>query len=434
MHLTRPTLKALTTKSLPKALPTQNGLKYPWLHTLKSTTLQHLAHQTGIKSSGTKPVLIRRLEGELARCVYTLPLGHYHGSGSGSGGGSELRGRGSGEGKELRVLSIDMGIRNLAFACLRVTIPPHYSPASASGGLAGTKDHEPGKGNGKGSGIESITLQAWRRLSIPHLREEFNLTPQRTSKSKIQFITPDEDPPSESTSAAKEDFSPPIYAHHAYTLITTLLDRYQPTHILIERQRFRSGGGSAVQEWTIRVGMFEGMLYAVLEAIGRFSSTSTSSSRDFGGEGQGGVEVWGMEPGRVSRFWAERGVQDQDQDQGQSDGDGDEGGKGKKGKKKKSVRDVKKMKIGLVGEWLRQTGEESGARILVEDEEVKQWVDAFLEKYQGKRRRKDAVEFDIGKLDDLADCLVQGITWLEWQRMRQQVVLSEGRSIDRYSL
>ncbi|PWY93685.1 ribonuclease H-like protein [Aspergillus sclerotioniger CBS 115572] len=399
MRLTTPTLKAIT-PTKPTTNNTSIKASYPWLQILKATTLQHLAQKTGIKSSGPKALLIQRLEGELPRCEYL-----HHGSGSGSGST-----RKNPKARELRILSIDMGIRNLAFACL--SVPP--DPASLSGGDNLGKNYEGGGGTGN-----QIVLEAWRRLSIPRIREEFNLPvsmsmSESLAKTGIRLIASEEEHTTTtdtgdsitSPAATKEDFSPAVYAHHAYSLITTLLDLYKPTHILIERQRFRSGGGSAVQEWTIRVGVFEGMLYAVLRTL-RVA---------VGGEGGlvgGEVEVWGMEPGRVSRFWGEEGDQS-------NAGDGDGDGK----KKRKSVRDVKKMKIGLVGGWL---GEESGRVVVGEDGEVRKWVDAFLEKYQGKRSKKGDGKVEIGKLDDLADCLVQGVTWLEWQRMRQKVVLAEGR-------
>jgi cruciform cutting endonuclease 1 len=43
-------------------------------------------------------------------------------------------------------------------------------------------------------------------------------------------------------------------------------------------------------------------------------------------------------------------------------------------------------------------------------------VKAYLERWSGKR--SSDTQWRIEKLDDLADCLLQGLTWLEWQVRR----------------
>ncbi|PYH73877.1 uncharacterized protein BO88DRAFT_432221 [Aspergillus vadensis CBS 113365] len=403
-------------------------MKYPWLRPLKAKALQQIAQKTGIQSSGTKAVLVERLEGELAPLIIPLQTQHD------ADGKKKTTRKKNGDDDGIRLLSIDMGIRNLAFAVLHAPLLSSHSSSlsSAVSSETGTPKDITRKGN------NTITLTAWKRLSIPDLCHAQHHQYQRHDQEEISSLilpttnTPKLKPKSKETKAkAKEDFSPSVYARHAYTLITTLLSTYNPTHILIERQRFRTGGGSAVQEWTIRVGVLEGMLYAVLETVN--SSGLLSSG--------GKVQVYPVEPGRVSRFWGE----------GEEVGDiGDGGGEGevvKKTKKRKSVRDVKKMKIGLVRGWLSSSGFDSdvgdgdgdgdeGRRVMIGDDEVRKLADSFLEKCEGKRRIKKAGgedgedSLDIGKLDDLADCLVQGVTWLKWQRMREQIVRDGGISYD----
>jgi cruciform cutting endonuclease 1 len=178
----------------------------------------------------------------------------------------------------------------------------------------------------------------------------------------------------------KESFCPALYAKNAYSLINTLLSTYKPTHILIERQRFRSAGGSAVQEWTIRVGVFEGMLYAVLETILQERGLSKNLAP---------MQIHGIEPKRVVKYWIDK----------------------ERGGEKMTAREVKKAKIEIVGKWLEE------GRVGVVEGDVTELVGGYL----GKLRKEGKNTVQIGKLDDLADCLLQGVTWLEWEGMRRRL-------------
>ncbi|KAJ5673854.1 mitochondrial resolvase Ydc2 [Penicillium macrosclerotiorum] len=300
--------------SAPLSTPTS------WLAPLKAAQLQHIARATGIPSSGPKAALAQRIAADLTTATP--------------------------DPRPWSILSIDMGIRNLAFAHLRVD---------------------------RAGGSARATLAAWRRQPV----------------SKIAGLDLE----------GADGFVPQAYAAAAYELVTALLAAYRPTHVLIERQRFRSNGGSAVQEWTLRVGVLEGMVYAVLHAL----------RRERGGEVAGPL-VYGVEPRRVVGYWEELGASRKAEE-----------GEGRK--KRVSVREVKKAKIDLVGSWLESevmgVSEGTGKIALTEDAAVQELAGAYVRKWRGQRGG------DLGKLDDLADCLLQGLTWLEWQVMRERLA-SEG--------
>ncbi|PKY02177.1 ribonuclease H-like protein [Aspergillus campestris IBT 28561] len=462
------------------------------MNTLKATQLQRLAQATGIKSSGPKPVLAARLAGELGRVR------------------SRSRDGGEEQGQGLSVLSIDMGIRNLAFAHL--VVPSLSSSSSHSSSSTSQLDETKGDYTGytdtsrdNGGGIY---LNAWHRLPITDASlQEFAAASQSSTPPPQK---PEEE---EKDQEEKETFTPETYAPRAYTLLTTLLARYRPTHILIERQRFRSGGASAVQEWSLRVGVFEGMLHAVLFTLGQQQLQMQRKLAP--------PVVVGVEPRRVGRYWEfVRGVSSLEDGKGV----GKEGGKGEEGekKKKKSAKEGKKVKIALVGGWLEaacssasssaaslggmastaasssvtsvgRTGAASWSGLggvtsaststpkhtstattptttdappvsiqLGDSPHLQKTITAYLAKWHGTPRTRkkkkpltpvpsemadgtvggqrgdtdkdvdreeepnveieSEIGVEIGKLDDLADCLVQGVTWLEWRAMRERVV------------
>ncbi|KAJ5556437.1 hypothetical protein N7494_000352 [Penicillium frequentans] len=354
----------------------------PWLPSLKSAQLQRIARATGIQSSGTKGVLVERIRSELRNNVQAV---------------HESKPRDESHSREWRILSIDMGIRNLAFAFMVVPCPLSTdTTSSSSSGDEQIKRSEPA----------IPELQAWKRLSVLDGLSDLtnpSATTISDSESTLDSITKE-----------KESYSPNTYASTAYNLLTTLLSTYNPTHILIERQRFRSAGSSAVQEWTLRVGVFEGMLYAILHTLRQE-------------RGLDGILVEGVEPKRVVGFWDEIGA-------GGTKSSTDSGSEASDAGKRLTAREVKKAKIGIVGGWVEGSLAEpiegfTGKVVVGDDDTVKEIAGAYVRKWRGERAKKNG-NGDVGKLDDLADCLLQGVTWLEWQVMRERIVRERIKALD----
>lgn len=314
------------------------AFKLSWLSTCKASQLKAIASATGINSSGTKPALTLRLLQELSESKFSL-----------------LKDEKSKAPKPYNIVSIDMGIRNLAYC--RFTLPGSWKTARK---------------------VIVPTIHDWTRIAIS----------QKTALTDGPVIA-----------KVKEPFDPATYSQHAHDLITSFLSS-RPTQVLIERQRFRSMGGSSVQEWTLRVNMFEAMLYAVLKtysALGLWSGA-----------------VYPVVPKKVSKFWL-----------------GDAEGRNELGSGLKSAK-TKTAKIELVGRWL----EEANTRSFELKGKAAETGRAYLEKRKGRRKaakdeemkeaeRMNSAPADVGKLDDLADCLLQGMAWIQWEQNRRMIV-SEG--------
>lgn len=421
-----------------------------WLTSLKATQLQRLARATGIQSSGTKGLLVERIAAQLALqpgnddCV-AKPTGSIpstnasqspdrhvdHGLKTNNHYSQRSSTRKSlfnpnPDSKPWSILSIDMGIQNLAFAHLHL-------PRSDA-----TDNANP----------QVPVLTAWHRLAVSEI-SSLNLTgientQSKTSQPKALGVPPEKSAKKSTKSTSKtkpkevDTFSPDIYAATAYNLLKSLLTAYRPTHILIERQRFRSGGGSAVQEWTLRVGVFEGMLHAVLRTIQM--------------ERGNNITVQSVQPKRVVGYWLEPSARIED--------------------KKLNAHGVKKAKIDIVGNWISAAhnassepqfesteesqrlipGISSSQKILLADANsspaLNGIVSEYMRKWQGKPKKRkpraskgsspppgsvaaaEEVAVDIGKLDDLADCLLQGVTWIEWQAMRERIVQEGPEALD----
>lgn len=435
MRLTLPLLarsKAATLLPKPATLDS-------YLSGLKATQLKSLARATGIPNSGRKDELRHRISEELLTSVFLRDASHHVGP------------QRKGEGKELSVLSIDMGIQNLAFAHLIVRAPETLSE---------TDD---------GRNKRLVTLNSWHRIGVQELgaaspaTQDANTGPEvklqsllppsafrtfttkRKSPEEADDIEADQ-PLAIDAKKANKNFEPDTLSHNAFVLLSSLLQAYKPTHILIERQRFRSAGQSAVLEWSLRVGVFEGMLHAVLCTMRELSRLNKfNGGMDRVAEG---LQVYPISPARIMQFW----------DEGRSDpsleeGDDDSGKKAKS----QNQRGVKRFKMDVVGDLLSaSTTSETGKGSLScwdvaintdKDEQgvpdVRDVVDAYLRRWNPQlslpqtksksttlskvsKKSKSSTSgeniYNIDKMDDLADCLLQGLTWLEWQARRARIV------------
>ncbi|KAI8630981.1 mitochondrial resolvase Ydc2 [Xylariaceae sp. FL1651] len=299
------------------------------------------------------------------------------------------------------VLSIDLGIRNLAFSLLT---PASQTPAAKQQKRKSTRSPPP-------STTEplAVKLHAWQRLSL------------LDAAASAGARSGDDDDADLSLGA----FTPAALAKTANAFLqeTVLQFKPLPTHILIERQRWRSGGAPAIQEWTVRVNTLEAMLHASLRTL-----------QDVG-VWRG--EVVSVRPERVGQLFLEADRLDAVQTKGSKELEEDETDEVKdiKGERdsskkprmkqtgsRKTGAETKKLKIDLLGRWL-------GQRDLVVqpgNPEVGRMLDAYRDTLKGTKRSKSkliAEEAEIGgeplklgkKLDDLTDSLLQGIAWLRWQ-------------------
>ncbi|KAK8168167.1 mitochondrial resolvase Ydc2 [Phyllosticta citrichinensis] len=242
---------------------------------LKTVDLKTLLALIGSPTSGTKPTLVSRFRHDVATPRLT-PV---------------LRRRAPGSAVQ-RIVSVDMGIRNLAYCVADVEIRAARQKQSKKK----DKDKIP-------VGPEvSLSVVAWERIAV----------------QELAGTDGDDGVGGEAAAQAeKESFLPAALSRIAYTLLTRKLLPHAPGTLLIEQQRYRSQGSSAVQEWTYRVNMLEGMLWAVLETLKseevktsrtRFASssvidesatTSTTDSPSF-------VPLpspHAVSPQRVAKFW-----------------------------------------------------------------------------------------------------------------------------------
>ncbi|KAK5107896.1 hypothetical protein LTR62_000555 [Meristemomyces frigidus] len=326
------------------------------LTALKVAQLKHATFLLGLPSAGTKSELITSLTRHIGLHVGAEPA------------------------ESNRILSVDMGIRNLAY-CVVTTTPPSNNENQHSG----TEDQPP----------TALHVSTWSKTDLLQPDPINDTDPETKNKTSSR------------TALTNDPFTPSHLSRTAYTITRKFLS-HSPSTILIERQRFRSGSGAAIQEWTVRVNMLESMLWACLRTLGQQRSTDRDSSDQ--------PELHEVNPARVANFWVP--AKDVPLRRTAALFQDDAGEKAETlmevvGKKTRKIQ--KKDKINIVRSWLE--GSEDVALTFEGEAAI------TARRFNGEKSTRTTTSTQdaagIGKLDDLADCLLQAAAWARWQENRR---------------
>ena len=383
------------------------------LKKLKFLELKNIAFQAGLDRSLTRAKLLEQLPAQLQ----TPRWGAYPNSYEDSRNG-QRRYDGA------RIVSIDMGIRNLAYCVLDV-------PAVVPDGAGGPKRDPSGAMTSSAASLAKLIK--WERVSLTH-------SPPPTLSTISKDFNAAKDPPTATETA--QSFTPKALSPLAYNLVSNTILPLKPTHILIERQRHRSGGSPVIQEWTLRVNLLEGMLWSVLETLRSEHRNAMypvnelkaiEADNDIGSRGPIFPETHAVDPRRVGAFWLQsRQMQEK--------------GTVETSRDAKNSKIEKAAKIAVAESFLHPTDApttgvsipEGNERVNADSlrcgtKEASRMCDAFLAARKGKKaprmiqrwikaEREAEAKEDLVKLDDLADCLLQGMAWIQWELNRRQLL------------
>ncbi|VVT49641.1 uncharacterized protein SAPINGB_P002370 [Magnusiomyces paraingens] len=379
--------------------------------------LVSLCALTGVGSTGTKQELMTRLLAE----TY-----------SGQSSCNDVKGSSACKpphSKRLvKVVSIDMGIRNLSISQFLWRIPASnqfYFPPQVTRDLSGKVNQ--GIIEKHQSLLDQALISTPSVLELigrPFLKEE---SPHLIYWDRLDLDTMYK---GEIAINGWEPYGP---AHISYIAQNLLHDQVlMNTHdaddivLLLERQRFRSGGASQVLEWTLRVNMLEIALFSGATTV-RSNSLHNGGNSKRNGKGVTGIHVYSIAPKRVVGYWREQFPMLEVQDSGNS------------------YRDNKQWKINVAARVLSKSqdqGNDNGKGVIrstfliphVENSVTEQvrvikeagWgsfkeerirneetLKIIKEKKEDKKIKKTSKKI---KVDDLADSFLQGLAWMGFQR------------------
>ncbi|KAI6842976.1 hypothetical protein KC340_g11698 [Hortaea werneckii] len=286
-----------------------------------------------------------------------------------------------------RVISVDMGIRNLAYCVVDM-------PKNGTFGQR-QRDYQ-----------QPITVRHWSKRDLllslqaqpgpPEALAKEAREPASTIRKTVRRS-------SNKDVLSKTAFTPSALSKVAYEVVTGLL-QHQPDVILIERQRFRSGGQAAVQEWTVRVNMLESMLWACLHTLQETKSTGTAEI----------PTIHAINPATVANFWVAGKHMDLEP---QAEHYQANTGSLKLQKPLKLPRKKieKKDKVQIVRAWIEGSRDDVDLHF---EGEAAQTADLFNSKGRGSSPQQ---VLPVTKLDDLADSLLQALAWARWEENSRRI-------------
>ncbi|KAL0263442.1 hypothetical protein SLS55_002422 [Diplodia seriata] len=370
--------------------------------------------------------------------------------------------------KATRILSVDMGIRNMAFCVCDVSIQPLSSASSVK-----------------------LDVLAWEPISVSDLVQQ--------EEEQASSTDPAAQLSSQLTQAAKESFRPSILSRAAYALLRRKLLPYAPQTILIEQQRYRTNASAAIQEWTYHVNMLEGMIWAILETLRQEGASARLPTAVL--EAPSFPSAFPVSPARVAAFWvgnselgrailheasassaalkrpssrsrsaaakAAKNVEADAETEAEAEEEteasaADDAG-ASNGKRLSRTKVEKKVKVKLVEQWLLANAKgaasarpDGNVQLSFGTPEARGMRDFFLSKLSKaakrtgggdgggsgtKKRKKDASVAPAPsaasssplagpkKLDDLADCLLQAAAWAQWEGNRRAMLGLDEKSL-----
>ncbi|KAF2035433.1 ribonuclease H-like protein [Setomelanomma holmii] len=368
---------------------------------ITAKALQALLTRIGSAAFGTKDVLQARFARDVTRQhIPTLSS-------------AKSRSALDSHAQKCRIISIDMGIKNLAFCDVEVDYL-------------------------KGDTMQPrMNIIRWDKLDLV----------DATKKSRQQ--QPDSPSSKETRKEADEEMDPyslSVLSQTAHSFLRKSILAVSPDIILIERQRWRSASSAAIQQWTVRVNTLEAMLWAILSALNVEQSKNSTGTTGVTATNQ--YEVFGVDPKRVGQYWLVRHARAVAERQAETTAPEvaelfTVTGEQKKKREPRSKAE-KKAKIAILRSWLTaepastapSTPSSAPVISITVGPDGTNALQALTLPAPRKSRKKatncgdanvtiDKIREvgikDFSKLDDIADSCLQVAAWVAWESNRRQL-------------